>query len=127
MLSKQEEQAERRRVLANDLSVRQQQQREQASTYLAQTHIDDAGGRFASVNAASIVGANPIPNYPAAAAHQADPCGQEPPLGYAIDAMPALEPTPTVVASPPSVATDPTSDATPLRGVGSLSRNYRRF
>jgi hypothetical protein len=38
------------------------------------------------------VGADPFPNYPAAAAHQRDPCGQEPPLGYAIDAMPELGP-----------------------------------
>jgi hypothetical protein len=62
MLSSQEEQAERRRVLANDQRVK-----EQSGTFLSHTHMDE-GGRFAQVTTAQIVGADPIPNYPAAAA-----------------------------------------------------------
>jgi len=86
MLSSQEEQAERKRVLANDARVR-----EQAGTFMSHTH-SEIGGRYAGVGAQMVVGADPIPKYPAAAAHQHDPCGLEPPLGYRIDAMPEHEP-----------------------------------
>src|SRR5215469_10927806 len=86
MLSSQEEQAERKRVLANDARVR-----EQAGTFMSRTH-SEIGGRYAGVGAQMVVGADPIPKYPAAAAHQHDPCGLEPPLGYRIDAMPEHEP-----------------------------------
>jgi hypothetical protein len=44
MLSRQEEQAERRRVLANDQRVK-----EQTGTYLSHTHDDIHQGRFAGV------------------------------------------------------------------------------
>jgi hypothetical protein len=87
MLSRQEEQAERRRVLANDQRVK-----EQTGTFLSHTHDDIHQGRFAAIGPAVVVGADPVPNYPAAASHQRDPCGPEPPLGYRIDAMPELEP-----------------------------------
>jgi hypothetical protein len=40
------------------------------------------------------VGSTALPQYPAAASHQRDPCGLEPPLGYRVDAMPELEPLP---------------------------------
>jgi hypothetical protein len=90
MLSRQEEMLERKRTLENDRKVREQQ-REQASTYLAQTH-SEMGGRFSSVGAQTVIGADPVANYPAAAPHQRDPCGMEPPLGYRIDDMEPLEP-----------------------------------
>jgi len=108
MLSSQEEQIERARTLENDRKVR-----EQGSTFLSHTH-SDLGGRYALVSPQTVVGADPIPNYPPAAAHQHDPCGQEPPLGYAID---ELEP------ASPAQATGPTSDdPSPLgRDVGPLS------
>jgi hypothetical protein len=97
-----EEQAERRRVLRNDQRVR-----EQGSTYRDHTHIDDAGGRFAAVNAAEIVGGTPTPIYPALPASSPwagpDLVGREPPLGFEID---ALEPS-----SFPAQATGPTSEA----------------
>ena len=79
MLSSQEEQAERRRVLANDARVR-----EQSGTFFSHTHMDE-GGRFAQVSNAQIVGADPIPA--ASAAHQIQ-LPDEPPLG--LD-NPALE------------------------------------
>jgi hypothetical protein len=60
MLSSQEEQAERRRVLANDARVK-----EQAGTFLSHTHMDE-GGRYAQVSSAQIVGQSAVPNYPAA-------------------------------------------------------------
>jgi hypothetical protein len=82
MLSRQEEDRERRETLRNDLKVRRQE--EQGSAYIDH-YTQDMGGRFASVGAATVVGADPIPNYPAAAAHQHDPCGPEPSLGYRID------------------------------------------
>ena len=133
MLSRQEEDRERREVLHNDALVRQQ--REQGSrvyapdqskpnpgTTLHQAAINDADiplGRFSAISAAVVVGskADVAGAYPAASAHQHDPVGPEPPLGYAIDAMPALEAS----ADEPQ-ATDPTSaPSSPLGRVGSLS------
>jgi hypothetical protein len=88
MLSKQEEQAERRRVMQNDQRVREQ---DQAGTFLSHTH-SDAGGRFTQIGAAYVVGSTAVPQYPAASApFQRDPVPDEPPLGYCIDAMPELE------------------------------------
>jgi hypothetical protein len=55
MLSSQKEQAERRRVLANDARVK-----DQTGTFFSHTHMDE-GGRFAQVATAQIVGADPIP------------------------------------------------------------------
>jgi hypothetical protein len=83
MLSNQEDQAERRRVLANDARVREQ---DQAGTFLSHTH-SDAGGRFAQVGAQTVVGADPIPQYPPASSPWQGPdlVGQEPPLGYSVN------------------------------------------
>jgi hypothetical protein len=125
MLSRQEEETERRRVFAQDQSVQRQ-----ATTMhqFAQSEAETPRGRFSAVDNATVVGAQPTTNYPAAAAHQHDPVPKEEPLGYRIDAMPELEAT----SSAPQ-ATDPTSDdaPTPLgqrADVGSLSsrRTYRR-
>ena len=107
MLSSQEEQIERARTLENDRKVR-----EQGSTFLSHTH-SDLGGRYALVSPQTVVGADPIPNYPPAAAHQQDPCGQEPPLGYAIDEL--------ELASPAQATGEPLS-ASPLGGSPLLSQ-----
>ena len=147
MLSRQEEEQERKQVLRNDARVREQQ----GSTFHTFAQADaDIPGRFSAVAHQIVVGADPFPNYPAAAAHQRDPCGQEPPLGYAIDAMPELEPSMTRAqatgepdpSSPlvgsPSSSGDPTSagdapSAFPVgvqrAGVGSppLNRFRRRI
>jgi hypothetical protein len=106
MLSRQEDQAERRRVLQNHQRVREQ---EQTGTFLSHTHDDIHQGRFAAIGPAVVVGADPIPNYPAAAAHQSDPCGQEPSLGYRIDELGPLEPASSFEAQ----ATGPTLDDAP--------------
>ena len=62
-------------------------------TFLSHTHIDDAGGRFAAVNAAKVVGQTPAiaAAYPAASAAHQTALPPEEPLGYSIDAMPGLE------------------------------------
>jgi|SRR6516165_5965919 hypothetical protein len=125
MLENQIDQHERRAVMQNEQRVREEQQRvfaqdqslpKEATTMhqFAQADAETPRGRFSAVEAQVVVGANPIPNYPAAAHHQADPVGQEPPLGYAID---ELEP------ASPAQATGPTSDdPSPLgRDVGPLS------
>jgi hypothetical protein len=94
VLSKQEEEQERKAVLENDRSVREQQkQREQGSTFLDHTHDDLSGGRFAAIGAPTVVGRDAVIKYPAAAAHQHDPVPDEPPVGYDVNEMPPLEPS----------------------------------
>jgi hypothetical protein len=79
----QREQAERRRVLANDQRVR-----EQTGTFMSHTH-SDAGGRFSAVGAAYVIGSTAVPQYPQASGpFQRDPVPDEPPLGFD---NPALE------------------------------------
>jgi hypothetical protein len=152
MLSSQEEQAERRRVFAQDQSLPKQ-----ATTFhqFAQADADTPRGRFAAVSAAYVVGSTAVPQYPAASTpFQHDPVGDEPPLG--LD-NPALEPSflaslaqapdPTSadahsgdvqrtdvgpLSSPPNPATDVASlncsegPEQPRAGLG-LSRPYRRY
>lgn len=135
MLSSQLDQLDRKEVLENDKRLREQEESrrvfaqdqslpKQATTFhqFAQADAQMPRGRFSAVDVQTVVGANPIPNYPAAAAHQRDPCGQEPPLGYRIDDLEVSFPSPQ--------ATDPTSDDAPSprdltdvqrAGVGSLS------
>jgi len=111
MLSSQDEQAERRRVFAQDQSLPKQ-----TGTYLSHTHDDIHQGRFAAMGPAYVVGskADIAAAYPAASsAHQTE-LPPEPPTGYAIDEMPELGPLATDEAQAP----DPTS---PLAGVGSFS------
>ena len=92
-------QSERREVLRND-------------TYFArqQNTPDDAGGRYAKLTPATITGATPSPQYP-----QLPPSSPwangfdenvEPPLGIAVDEMPAVG-TPTEIQSSlaPNLAT----------------------
>jgi hypothetical protein len=84
MLSKQEEEQERRATLENDRKVREQQR---ASTFHqhAQAQADEINqGRFRATGVPSVTGATPVPSYPAAGAHQADPVGTEPPLGFSV-------------------------------------------
>jgi hypothetical protein len=74
----QREQAERRRVFENDQRLRNQQG---GSAYIDH-YMQEAGGRFSAHAAAHVVGSTAVPIYPAAAAHQSDPVGLEPPLGF---------------------------------------------
>jgi hypothetical protein len=91
MLESQIDQHERREVQRNDQLVRQQQQLGGTMQAFAEADASTPLGRFTQVNAATVVGSTAVPQYPAAAAHHADPCGPEPPLGYAIDATPSDE------------------------------------
>ena len=115
MLSSQEEQAERRRVALQDASLREQQQGgtfHQHAVAEASTPL----GRFGAIANAQVVGATAIPSYPAAAAHQSDPCGPEPALGYSVD---ALEPSAASLAEQtdaPAHAASPASSASPAPG-----------
>jgi hypothetical protein len=125
VLSRQEEDRERRETLRNDLKVRQQQEERrgtfadqslpnQASTFLQFAQADAATprGMYSQVTAVTVVGATAVTNYPAAAPHQRDPVPDEPPLPP--DSNPALEP----LALPLAQAPEPTPAL-----VGSLSQN----
>jgi hypothetical protein len=104
--SKMEEDEFCRQVLREDLKAK-------GSTFHQFAQADaDIPGRFSAVAHATVVGADPIPRYPAAAAHQHDPCGLEPALGYAID---ELEPSPMTRAQ---ATGEPDAPSSPL-GVGS--------
>jgi hypothetical protein len=125
--SDQEDQAEKRRALLNDARVRDQSQNGDTGTFLSHAHIDDAGGRFAAVNAAKVVGQSPgiAAQYPAAsAAHQTELPPEEP-LGYRVDAMPELESSMAIPVSSSVEATDdpahaPSSDGGPATSSGGL-------
>jgi hypothetical protein len=124
--SAQEEQAERRRVFAQDQSLPNR-----ASTLHqhAQADADTPRGRYSAVSAAYVVGSTATPQYPQASTpFQCDPVPDEPSLG--LD-NPALEQSPFSTAQASlepfiteAQAPDPTSDA-PLspfgRDAGSLS------
>jgi hypothetical protein len=146
MLSNQEDQAERRRVFENDRKVREQQREQEerrrvfapdqslpnpGTTFHARAQADAAmpRGRFSAVEAATVVGANPTIEYPAASAAHQIQLPDEPPLS-AWD-NPALEEPSTGLLSSPVEQTGPMSDApsTPLgqRDVGpSFSQLKRR-
>jgi hypothetical protein len=93
VLSKDEEARERRETLENDRLVREAEQRRiqlEGTTMHqhAQSAVnDEAGGRFASVNPTTVVGAEPAVKYPQLPASspwsgtQPEP-GIEPPLGF---------------------------------------------
>jgi hypothetical protein len=105
MLSKQEEEQERRETLENDLRVL----RERGSTFHqhAQSQASDlAQGRFAATGAPRVVGSTPDASaqYPAAAPSHQVTLPPEQPLGYSVDYMPGLE-NPTGVSVSPPVAT----------------------
>jgi hypothetical protein len=93
MLSRQEEELERRETLRKDLSVREQGRvfapdqslpREASTLHQhAQADADTPRGRFSAVSAAYVVGSEPIPRYPQASGpFQSDPVPDEPPLGF---------------------------------------------
>jgi hypothetical protein len=117
------EQAEKRRVLANDISVRCQQ----GSTFLDHTHIDDAGGRFGVVNEATIIGRDgPLayPQLPESSPWHSDMVPPEPSLGFRVDAMPKLESPAAEHGVSPAVGPDgPTSVAPSKPASSSLSEH----
>ena len=106
-------QATRRRVLRNDASVR-------ASTLsqFAQSEANEIGGRFSANERATVVGANPLPNYPAAFL-QLDPVPDEPPLGFRIDALDPFDPESSAGVPPPMLPPAATDDLAAPLGDGS--------
>jgi hypothetical protein len=102
-----ESQAVKRKTLLNDARVHEQQQASTFHQYAQSTANDEAGGRFAAINAVSVVGAEPAVRYPAAAAHQRDPVPTEPPLGYCVDEMAPLEPSTVSSSFPVEETGDP--------------------
>ena len=73
-------QAEKRRI------IREQQQQGATFHQHAQAQADEMSqGRFAATGTPIVTGATPVPKYPAAGAHQADPVGTEPPLGFSVN------------------------------------------
>jgi hypothetical protein len=113
MLSKQEEEQERREVLENDRKVLEQR----CSTFHAhaQAQADEMSqGRFAAIGAPRVVGSTPNPaaQYPAASsAHQIE-LPPEQAFGYSVDDMPELE-NPAAVSASVSPAAEPGGAAAP--------------
>jgi hypothetical protein len=77
-------QDEKRAVLANDISVRQQQKPTFHS--FAQAEADTPRGRFTTVEKATVIGVGP-PSYPKGPDWTVDPVGPEPNLGFDVNAM----------------------------------------
>jgi hypothetical protein len=105
----------------------------QASTFQqhAQADANNPRGRYelAQVTTATVIGSKPevASAYPAAAPHQHDPCGLEPPLGYRID---ELEPSMAFVeiqaGEPADAPSSSVSPGLPVERAGP-SRPYRRY
>jgi hypothetical protein len=98
VLSKQEEELERREVFENDRRVREQQQAA-GSTFFqhGQVQADEVNqGRFAATGVPRVIGstATVASMYPAASASHQTALPDEPPTGYAINEMPPLDPVP---------------------------------
>ena len=127
MLSKHEEQAERRDVLENEKRLR-------ASTLsqFAQADAAEARGRFTAHEQSKVIGSTLVPQYPAGPAWCDADQGLEPPLGYAIDAQEPLEPS--CLPSPAQGNSgDPDAPSTPPSPSRSMSSSagrrpsFRRF
>jgi hypothetical protein len=94
IMAEESSQSEKRRVLANDQSVRDQRQ---ASTYHAFGMIDadEPRGRFQNMSGTmTVIGATPVPQYPRlpeSSPWHSDPVPNEEPLGFRVDEMPLLE------------------------------------
>ena len=137
MLSKHEEQAERRETLENDRRVREPSGTSASggSTFLSHTH-NDVGGRFSAISNPTVIGSTQVPNYPAGPNWCADDQGLEPPFPVDISAVePVGEPHEIRASSlGPSEHSDqatpnPSSQVPPLaaEGLGFSQRAYRRF
>jgi len=112
MLSRQEEEQERRETLENDRLVRQQQKQQSEGTTFhqhAQAQADEINqGRFAATGAPNVIGAKSLvaAAYPAASPTWQIQLPDEPPLSAYEN--PALEdPTGALPVSPPVATDDP--------------------
>jgi hypothetical protein len=123
MLSRQEEERERRAVLKNDARVRE------GSAYIDHQH-DEMLGRFTQIGATNVIGSTAVPQYPAASSPWQIQLPNEPP-GYRIDDLNPSDPV--ELPSFSQQETGPTSADAPnplgqRTDVGSLSSKLdRRF
>jgi hypothetical protein len=127
MLSSQEDQIERERVLRNDQRVR-----EQTGTYLSQTH-SELGGRFAIIDREIVTGRPsseppPLPSTSPWSGSQPEP-GIEPPLGYRIDDLePSTLPSVEVQRGPVEAPTTGSpGQLSTEHAAGPSPRSYRRL
>jgi hypothetical protein len=113
-----ESQAEKRRVLINDARVREQSRNGDTSSYIDH-YSPEMGGRFSHQGAATVIGQSPVPAYPSASSPWCGPdlVGDEPPLGFDVN---ALEPAAGPPASPAAGPGEPAPDA-PSAPVASLT------
>ena len=99
-------QAERRAALEQGSTLHQFQQSDAATSH----------GRYDAHEKTTVVGATPVPVYPAGPDWTAvDPCGQEPPLNYCVDQM---EPVGTAAEIEASIAKLTASPLEPLSAQG---------
>jgi hypothetical protein len=132
MLSKHEEQEERRKTLDNDRRVLE------GTTFhqFGSSGADTPKGRFTAHDSAAVVGSAPLPKYEGAPNWAPDPTGIEPPTNIDINAMEPCGQPFEVKASVASLeqspaqdnSGDPTDDLAP-RAVGSpifRSKTFRR-
>ena len=103
--------SERKAIVKNDTLFSRQQ-----------NFVDDAGGRYAKLTSSNVIGSKPTPQYPPLPASSPWASGfdvnVEPPLGYAVDEMPAvgtqaeIEPAliPQVAVSPSTTEVDRTGE-----------------
>jgi hypothetical protein len=137
MPTSQEEQEERKRVTLQDADLRRQQQQQEQSqrdptgTFFSHTHADEisGGGRFAAVNPATVVGAQPLPTYPQLPSSSpwsgSDPVPDEPPLGFRIDVMPEQESSMAMWSSSIEATGPAPADAPSLSNSASLGDAQR--
>jgi hypothetical protein len=78
---------EKLEVLLSEQRLRNEERKRDAGTFLSHTHNDE-GGRFAKPQ--QIVGAKPVPEYPAGPNWAPQAVGVEPPLGFDINETPVV-------------------------------------
>jgi hypothetical protein len=119
MLSRQEEELERRAVLENDRRVREQQKRQSEGTTFhqhAQAQADETNqGRFAATGVPNVIGPTPIPKYPAASSSWQIQLPDEPPLGFDNPALDELENVTGVLAPGAPAGATESSEIPPWR------------
>jgi hypothetical protein len=94
-----EERKLRRETLLQDADLRRREREQQAkgSTFLDHARVDDAGGRFATVNAVTVIGRDGPPTYPQLPGGPwsgQDPVPDEQPFGVDINAVEPIDPPP---------------------------------
>jgi hypothetical protein len=111
MLSKDLERIEREETLRNDADVRRQQQQAQGTTFHQRAVAEanqDLGRYGVAMGKPQVTGSAPIVRYTQASGpwQGPDPVGDEPPLGFDINALEPIENPAVVSPVSPAAATD---------------------